>query len=219
MSVVQDQVHTDSSEYVGDQWSRLLFASVDIPVAERMNLGSSFIRLHPDLPQGFHVRQKLTASGQYTSDDLNGYLEIWRRYNSVDSPRPVLSMFLAQQICEPIANMYMFNMQYDSALFWLERIERFNPRNPALYNSKGQALMLMNRFRESEKQYLKAISLDDNYIRAYYSLAYLYYFNNAKTDEAIDLTRHYISAETDPKKRSQAEKLLNALLARKNSMR
>ncbi len=217
LSIIQGSEHTDSSEYVADQWATLILDAEHLSIAERLRRCDEFISQHPGLPQGFFAKHRLLSSNNYSLEFLPVYLAIWNDFTRVSNNRPVLSAFLAKHICERVVSIYMLNKQYDSALVWLDRTEALDNRNPAVFDYKGQALMLLKDFSGAEEQYMKAIALDDSYLRTYYNLAYLYYHYNVKLDRAIEFITFYISADLDQPAKDQANKLLRALTNKRDA--
>jgi len=95
------------------------------------------------------------------------------------------------RILTTLINFYLSAQQNDKATAYLNTAIQKDPTNPSFYYARAVLFDQSKKFEEAEVDYLKCISLDENYFNALYNLGVLYYNraveNNNKANDLTDM--------------------------------
>lgn len=103
-------------------------------------------------------------------------------------------------VLHALAILYAQSEKYDDALTTLDKAIKIDNALPALYNSKGNIFLRLNKPEAATHEYQKAIECDDQYAAAFNNLGNAYNAQNQldkakeQYEKAIALNEHYSDA-------------------------
>jgi len=150
------------------------------------------VNVENDLDKGIEYTEK--RLGLYPDDpaahnNLGWYFQKQGQYDkALDEYKTTLQINPYMMLTNSgISWIYLeYLAQIDSALTWSNRMIKFAPDNPWGHFYLGSAYVGKNDFVKAEEAYLKAGSLDPNFLMNQYRLAHVYRLQG-KFDKAIDV--------------------------------
>lgn len=95
--------------------------------------------------------------------------------------------------------------------------ENFNIERSTLYAELGDNYTKSKLFSQAIKAYSKALELNPKNAEVHYNLALIYKYSQGDVDRAVEHLQYYLKLAPDPKRRKDAEYLLDTLRANRIS--
>jgi spermidine synthase len=148
-------------------------------------ISDSALRLMPGDITAMTIRRE--TSGDVLGKYVNEARRLRDQGNLKAAENAYLQAIAADSLCTPIlselAELYISFGEYDKVVEYSQKAVSSSPGDPEMHTNLAVVYLNLNRPVDAEKELLQAISLDNNFGRAYYFLGTLYQ-QNGRNEEA-----------------------------------